>query len=525
VSGALTLSNATHLDEFLLAFAEERADRPAVVELDEAGEVAVLSYRQLVERVQRYTATLRLLGLDIGERVVLESDTCASALAMLLACSRLGLTFIPVCPEMPDARLHAIIASTDAVLHLQVGDGLRTGLPAHVGTGRFGPTGVVLERTPPVKPLHRSQRAASDPAYIVFTSGSTGVPKGVVMSHRGILAFYRSLLGRQFVGAEDRVATTSPFQFDFTLLDIGLALGSGAAVVPVPRGHLRWPRRFVGFLAAAGVTHVNGVPSIWRTVLRYEPEQLAALTKVRGMLYSGERFPPPELRQLQDALPQARIVNCFGSTESVACTFTEVPRDLRPDDERLSIGSPEPGSEILLMDEAGRPVSHPGVVGEMHLRSPALFTGYWNDPVATRAALVPDPLNPRSGQLVYRSGDYAYRGRDGELYFVGRVDSLVKIRGNRVELGEVERKLLEFPGLAAAAAVVVPRPDDDPTLRAFVVPEDPVGVFDEMALTAFCIRELPDYMVPQELRVLAELPVNENGKVDRLALVDAGSGG
>jgi acyl-coenzyme A synthetase/AMP-(fatty) acid ligase len=310
------------------------------------------------------------------------------------------------------------------------------------------------------------------------------------------------------------------------LLDLGLALGSGAAVVPVPREHLRWPRRFVRFLADAQVSQVNGVPSIWRSVLRHEPQLLAELSRVRGVLYSGERFPLPELAQLREALPQARVVNCFGSTESVACTFTEVPRCQLTSDEQLSIGTAEPGSEIQLVDEGGRPMIRPGVIGEIYLRSPALFTGYWNDAAATAEVLVPDPVDARSGQQVYRSGDLAYWDGTGGLCFVGRADSLVKVRGNRVELGELERTLLRFTGVAAAAAVLVQRPADDPLLAAFVVPVDPATGIDELAANDFCARVLPEYMVPQKVLVLPELPINGNGKVDRLtlaALVNAGS--
>ena len=172
---------------------------------------------------------------------------------------------------------------------------------------------------------------------------------------------------------------------------------------------------------------------------------------------------------------------------------------------------------MTLIDGLGRPVVETDAVGEIHLRSPALFTAYWDDPEATRAALVPDPLNHRSGQNVFRTGDLAYRGADGELYFSGRADSQVQIRGNRVELGEVERRLLEFPGITAAAALLR-QEGADQTLNACVVLGPAVQALNKMELRAFCMKALPIYMIPRDVHIVAELPVTANGKIDRPAL-------
>lgn len=518
---ARTHASSETLHDFLLAGARLTPDRPAVIRTVD-GESGSISYRQLAQRVDGYATALEELHLDIGARVILEADTSTDTIVAFLACSTLGLIFVPVSPETPAQRLALIAESTGAVLHLQAEDGRREGLPEQLGAARFGPDGIRVEKAPAPQVRRRRELTPADPAYMIFTSGTTGRPKGVVMSHRGVLAFYRGMLRHGIVSAEDRVATTSPFQFDFSLLDIGLALGSGAAVVPVPRSLLRWPRRFVQFLADSGATQVNGVPSIWRGVLRHEFPGLAELgEQIHGVLYSGESFPLPEMRELQRALPHARVVNCFGSSESIAASFTDVPNPLPDDLDRISIGHAHPGAEMLLFDEDGRCVDEPGVIGHLHLRSAALFNGYWNDPEATAAALVPDPLLPASGQLVFRTGDLAYRGETGELYFTGRADSLVKVRGNRVELGEVERRVREYPGVSGAAAILLPQEGKDPVLAVFVTLDDGADTLEDVELGAFCLETLPDYMVPQHVRVIAELPVNTNGKVDRKALAAA----
>ncbi|MEV7541041.1 AMP-binding protein [Streptomyces sp. NPDC089915] len=514
------------IHEFMLAAARTAPDSPAVWEAAGDGTSRVLTYRALERRAHDYAVTLDSLGLDIGERVILESDNSASAVAMLLACSMLGLTFIPVSPEVPTPRLLAIAATAEPALHLQATAGGREGVPESIGTARFGPEGVSIERAPAPQVRHRREPVTTDAAYMIFTSGTTGRPKGVVMSHRGVLSFYRGMLRHGIVTAEDRLATTSPLQFDFALLDIGLALGSGAQLIPVPRELMHWPRRLLRFLTDTGATQVDGVPSIWRPVLRHEAKGLAALAgRLRGVLFSGEAFPLPELRQLQALLPHTRVVNCFGPTEAMAFSLTDVPNPLPEGIDKLSIGFAYPGAEMLLIDENGKPVEEPGAVGEIHLRGPSLFTGYWDDPEATRAVLVPDPLNPRSGQVVYKSNDLAYRGDGGELYFIGRSDLQVKIRGNRVELGEIERRLLEFPGVEAAAAVVRPREGTDPELYAYVVPARGFAA-DPVVLSAFCKETLPEYMVPRKVALLPGLPLTPNGKTDRraLAALVAGNG-
>ncbi|WP_326825033.1 AMP-binding protein [Streptosporangium sp. NBC_01756] len=507
-----------HFDKmhtFLLSAAGSTPDKPAVIEQGENDGLRVVTYRQLENQVDDYRAALAELGLNAGDRVVIESDNSGSAIAMLAACSALGLPFIPVSPETPSGRLQWILSSAEPALHVQTPAGRREGIPGHIGTGRFGPAGLDVERRPAARPRLSREAITTDPAYIIFTSGTTGRPKGVVMSHRGVLSFYRGMLRRGIVTPDDRVATTSPLQFDFSLLDIGLALGSGATIMPVPRASLRWPRKFLRFLRDTRATQVDGVPSIWRPVLRHEPEELAGLDQLRGILFSGEEFPLAELRRLRSLLPELRVVNCYGPTEVMAASLTYVPDPIPDDMERLSIGSGYPGSEMVLIDEAGASVEEPGAVGVIHLRTPSLFNGYWGDPELTRAALVPDPHDPRSGQVVFRTGDLAYRGPEGELYYCGRVDSQVQIRGNRVELGEVEHRMREFPGVAAAAALVVPRQGGDPVLNAFVVS---AGALDKMKLRDFCSQTLPEYMVPQQLHVLDELPVTDNGKLDRVAL-------
>ncbi|MFG3350139.1 AMP-binding protein [Streptomyces sp. NPDC048018] len=510
-----------NLRGYLLAAAATTPDAPALVERAPGGGLRTFTYAQLEGLVDDYVAALDRLGLDVGERVVVQSHHCSSAVAVLLACATLGLPFIPVAPDMPDERLALIVDSAGPALFLQHGGGTRDALPDTVGTGRFGDEGLSIERAPRTGPRIRGGVTPTDPVYIIFTSGTTGRPKGVVMTHRGVLAFLRGVRRLGFVAPGDRVATTSPLQFDFSLVDTGMALGCGATIVPVPREELGWPRRFLDFLTEAGVGQVHGVPSIWRPVLRTAPAELAAMSSLRRIVYSGEEFPLPEMRRLSELLPQAQIVNGYGATESMAASLTAVPTPLPDTLERPSIGWAHPGAEMALVGPDGRAVTEPGRTGEIYLRSPALFSGYWNDPEATAAALVPDPFDPASGQIVFRTGDLAYRGPEGELYFCGRVDSQVQVRGNRVELGEIERRLQQHEGVASAVVVLDERGGAEPVLSAFLVREDGAAGRGATAATvrAFCAAALPSYMLPQSVHFVGDIPLTSNGKADRRALL------
>jgi amino acid adenylation domain-containing protein len=504
-----------NLGTFLLRHAVLTPDAPAVVEAGADGTLLEVSYAELAARVERYVDELATLGLEVGDRVLVQSDTSSWAVAMLLACTQLGLPFIPMSEETPDQRLRAIVEIAKPALLLQAAHGKSRELPDSVGISWFGPDGLDQVRSAPARPRHRRDISDTDIAYVVFTSGTTGQPKGVVMSHRAVVSVLRSMLHYLNADSHARVATTASLQFDFSLFDIGLTLGAGAALVVVDRERLHWPRRFLSFLNQARVSNVHGVPSIWRPVLQNEPELLRELTSVRTVLFTGESFPLAELRALQKLLPEVEFWNGYGATESMACSRSVLPNPLTEDLQDLPIGTGHPGAELLLFGEDGRPIEDTGIVGEIYLRSPALFSGYWNEPEATSRVLIPDPLNPSSGQSVFRTGDYAYRGSDGDLYFCGRADSQVQLRGHRVELGEVERRLLDHPAVRTAVALLVPRTGFDPVLHAFVVADDVART----ELRAFCLQALPQYMAPQQIHRLAAIPVTVNGKTDRNALL------
>ena len=338
-----------------------------------------------------------------------------------------------------------------------------------------------------------------------------------MMSHRAVLAFFRGLVDHCGLGPSARVGTFAPLQFDFSLLDMGLAFGSGATLVQVPRILFHNPKQLLGYLNETRVTQMNSVPALWRAILRHAGENLTQLRHLEAILFAGEPFPIADLIRLRASLPSLRVINCFGQSESIACSFTDVPIPLPPETENLSIGFAHPGAEMLLIDPQGQEIRDPGIVGEIYLRGATLFLGYWRDPNATAEALVLNPLRPLSGERVFRTGDMAYKGPIGDLYFCGRRDQQVKILGNRVELAEVESRLCAHSGVDQAVAVAT-RYQDDTKLIAYVVrkKDGPAVTRDELHL--FCKSNLNSYMIPTLIKFVDTLPINSNGKLDRASL-------
>ncbi|MER6203332.1 AMP-binding protein [Streptomyces sp. NPDC001586] len=534
--------HATLLHHFLLRHAERLGDRPAVI-----GRESTLTYAELASRAAGLAGQLAAWGVEPGDRIVLGLDPSPDALALLCACSMTGAVFVPVAPETPEARFRSLADRTEAVL-LIAEDG--TG-PQSPGEGSAAPWsrarlhGGALEfsgpREAPPGPV-RMETTGRDLAYLIFTSGTTGEPKGIMMSHSAVLAFWRALAEHCALDGDARVGSFSPLQFDFSLLDYGLALGSGATLVLVDRALFHQPRRMLDFLGATGVTQMNGVPSLWSSILRYVPGELHRAASLRTVFFAGEGFPASGLRTLRGAFPELRIINCFGHSESVACSFLDLPNPLPEESDSLPMGWGHQGAQLLLLDKDGDPVTEPGVTGELYLRADNLFSGYWRDPAATGRALVANPLRPHDRELVFRSGDRAELGADGHLYFKGRDDLQVKVRGNRIELEEVERVLRSHPRVAQAAvtaaadgllAVIArrPAPAGSHTSHASHASHDtddshdapgartPAGPLDTAELRRWCADLLPPYMVPGSLHFTdSPLPTTPNGKIDRARL-------
>ncbi|WP_019503644.1 AMP-binding protein [Pleurocapsa sp. PCC 7319] len=502
------------LHQYLLQYAQNSPNAIAIISAN-----CQWSYQDLFNYSHTYADILDDRGLAAGDRIILELESCPQAIALIIACSLLGLVFVPVSPETPPGRLAEIVVTTEAKLHIQESSNEQNiSNSDQILLGFLDGNSLHIPDTLPTE--FRSRRRPvleSDLAYIIFTSGTTGNPKGIMMTHRAVIAFFRALVNYCQLSSPARIGTIAPLQFDFSLLDMGLALGSGATLVQIPRKLTLIPPKLLRYINRHQITQLNCVPSIWKLLLHYAAQDIAKLQHLKTTLFAGESFAIADIIQLRSLLPQVRIINCFGQSESIACSFTEVPNPLFPDTKNLSIGFAHPGAEMLLLDEEQNEINQPDQIGEIYLRGANLFSGYWRNPEITNKALIPNPLNPLSEEKVFRTGDLAYKGSKGELYLAGRRDLQVKIMGNRVELEEIERRLREHPRIAQVAAIAQNN-QENTTLAAFLVVEENKSVPTAQEIRLFCGETMPNYMIPPEIHFLDNLPLTINSKIDRKAL-------
>lgn len=504
------------LHEFFLFYADEAAEQKAIIFNDEEW-----TYRDLAAFSHQYAEELRRLRLRVGSRIILEMDPCPQAVALIIACSMLGLVFIPISPDTPTERIRQIIKLTQASVHIRNQSNTRQ-VSSHLVNG-------YLERNQlsiPSGDISQKERdrtrviLETDLAYIIFTSGTTGVPKGIMMSHKAVLSCFEGLVEACNIPDGFRIGSISPLQFDFSLIDIGLALGSKATLVQVPRILFHHPTRFVKYLIHHNIDQMDGVPAIFQSLCDLAPQELNKLTNLTTIMYGGESMPVRNLRYLSDHLPNLqRIVNAYGQSEYIGCSFTDVAMPLNESVQAIPIGWAHPGAELFLLDEENRLVTEPSVVGELYMRGSSLFSGYYQDQERTDQVLIPHPLRADLGEKVFKTGDLGYIGMDGQLYYHGRKDSQIKLRGNRIELEEIERVLMSHPNIVQAV-VLLQTDAMNPFLYAIVVPQSKQS-FVEAELRSFCLQKLPNYSVPTQFIAFDSIPYTINGKVDKKKLREA----
>jgi amino acid adenylation domain-containing protein len=343
-------------------------------------------------------------------------------------------------------------------------------------------------------------------AYLIYTSGSTGKPKGVLVEHHGFTQMIRDQIERFGVRADDRGLQFSNISFDASIGELFLALLVGACVVPVPREVAADAEAFLRFLERHRITMATLLPSFLRSV-GYQ-----AVAPLRLLITAGEAA-APEI--CLEAARTGRCVNAYGPTEASVCAayhWVKVDSDYRFG---VPLGQPVGASQLYVLDASLNPMPI-GVPGELCIGGTGVARGYLNRPDLTGAAFVPDPFGRNPGSRLYRTGDLARWRPDGEIEFLGRKDSQVKVRGHRIELGEVEAALNRLSGVRESVAMVRPGPDGSQRLMAYVIATN--GPIAESALRAQLRGKLPDSLIPDLIVELATFPLTAAGKIDRKAL-------
>ncbi len=476
-----------------------------------------LTYAALADEIAVWTARLAAAGVGPGERVVVWLDKRVETVAALFAAPALGAIAVPANPVLKAPQLGHILA--DCAPRALVTAAPRLAALAAEGWAAPAELAVVLvDEAPgsPAEPPAPRPGVETAPAMIFYTSGSTGRAKGVVVSHRNLLAGAESVVAYLENRSDDRLLGVLPLSFDYGFSQLTTAFLVGAAVVLMD---FLLPRDVLRILAAERITGLAGVPTLWAQLVRLDWPQDAR--RLRYITNSGGRMPRAVLERLRALLPETRIHLMYGLTEAFrSTTLPPEEVDRRPD----SIGRAIPNAEIAVVDEAGRPVP-PGTPGELVHRGPMVALGYWNDPVRTAERFRPWPLagpHPLDGERAVFSGDLVVADADGFLTFLGRRDAMIKSGGYRISPEEVEEAAYGVPGVAAAAAIGVPDELMGEAIVVLVEAEDGTPAADADALVE-AVRQaahhhLPAWMQPR-LVALAPfaLPRSPNGKLDRIA--------
>jgi amino acid adenylation domain-containing protein len=472
----------------------------------EAGHI--LTFRQLQERSSSLAAAFRRRGLNPGDRVALLMEKSADAVVAVYGTLMAGGAFVPIPPDWPRRRIEAVLEDCDARLIVAGPDG-ETGDAPSVLDRRSGATlswreAVAMES--PGCPDH--DRTPDDAAVILFTSGSTGSPKGVTISHRAVGAFVDWSADQFGLSANDRIMCPSSLSFDLSTFDVFNIARSRSTCVIAPRASA-WVPRFVLQLAREHeVTVWYSVPSLLVNMMDRAGLERDPLSRLRVMLFAGEVMPPREAARLRAAHPQAELYNLYGPTETNVVTWYRLGADVDPR-RPVPIGQPCPYARVRLEAAADDPGGGPEA-GLLLVAGESLMSGYWNRPEETARAFAEVDEGEGSSRY-YRTGDRVVREAGGELLFMGRADRQVKRRGYRIELGEIEAALGSHPDLAEVA--VIAAGDGSARVSAFVCPRsrDAPG---ELDLRAHCALLLPPYMIPDRFLVLREMPRGDRGKID-----------
>ena len=467
-----------------------------------------LTYGELDSLANRIARGLEACGVGKGQRVAIWLDKSTVAVASMQAVMRLGAAYVPIDPFSPPARTRHLLSdcavtaliSTRERAAVVLEGALQSLSCLCVDGGWNGPDWQKVlgaSNHPLPDPLTRED----DLAYILYTSGSTGCPKGVCISHRNALAFVRWAAAELEISPKDRLANHAPFHFDLSVFDLYAAFLTGAAVFLVPDGMSFAAGKLVEFLVREQLAIWYSVPSVLVLMMEHGGLLETPLLPLRAVLFAGEVFPVKHLRRLCERWPEVRYLNLYGPTETNVCTFYEVA-ELEADRALpVPIGRACSGDRAWACKKDGR-AARPGEEGELMVSGPTVMLGYWGR----------EPQGDRS----YATGDLVHVLENGDFQFLGRRDHMVKVRGHRVELGEIEAVLQEHPAIREAA-VVTSGTGLDVRLVAFAVTAGAARP-SLLALKEHCATRLARYMIVDRVRYLDQLPRTRTGKVDTLAL-------
>lgn len=486
-----------------------------------------ISYAELDLRSAEIAAVLRSVGITPGARIGIFRSKNIDTIAAIYGVLKAGCAYVPIDPKTGPERLITILRDamvplvfTEPSIAMQLEPAIKANLIQWVaGTGSKGDC-LQLRDCAALARLPRPAAATgidATGAYVLYTSGSTGVPKGVEHTHSSAVAFAAWAADYFELSNNDRVSCHAPLHFDLTTFDLFASAIKGACVVIIPDDVVHFPQRVSALIEKEQISVWYSVPFALMQLVERGGLANRNLSSLRQIIFAGERYPPAALRQLAATVPHARLTNLFGPTETNVCTYHDVTVDDLASDKFCPIGKPCPFAFSMIVDPAGQPVLS-GEPGELLVSGLSVMRGYLNLPDLNAKVFV----QSTDGARFFKTGDVVAAGKDGLLEFHGRFDRQVKVRGFRIELGEIETALLGCEDVTAAVAWVAKDQNGlDAILAAVESCLDAQQAED--IISRRLARSLSRVALPHRILVLNRLPRTTNGKIDFGALTTASS--
>ncbi|WP_026664633.1 amino acid adenylation domain-containing protein [Butyrivibrio sp. FC2001] len=496
------------ITEWLDTSAEEYSEKNAIV--DSHGMVTFTEYRTKSLAIAR-----EIIDSGIGHQqpVVVFMGKSAKVLVAFLGVAYSRCFYSPIDVDMPESRVNKILEILAPKLVITTRE-LKEKFKQYSFEGEY----LIYEDILPSKndndivtPVSRSI-LDTDLLYVLFTSGSTGVPKGVGIRHRSVIDYIDWVTSEFGICEEDAFGSQAPFYFDNSILDIYSTLKTGATLYIIPKELFSKPFELLEYLKTNKVNTIFWVPTELIMVAKLKALKKVDMTNViKRVLFCGEVMPNKELNFWREYLPNAVYSNLYGPTEITdACTFYTIDREFS-NDESLPIGKPMPNTEILLLDEENHLITtnQQGKIGELCVKGTCLAVGYYKNPEKTNTAFVQNPLNDRYEEKIYRTGDLASYNEYGELIYNGRKDFQIKHLGHRIELGEIETAASSFETIIRNCCLY------DTKHSRIVMFVTSTCEVDREELRNKLAKLVPSYMLPEKIIKLDSMPLNDNGKIDR----------
>lgn len=489
--------------EYLENSAEKYPHKTAV-----ADEKNAMTYAELKDSAMRIGSFLAKHTRPQSPVAVL-SNKSVSTLCVFLGCAYAGCFYVPLNVQHPKERRDRILNTLENPLLLVDDNELRLVPENYAGKViAFSDLSGDFEEAALSK--IRAQHIDIDPLYILFTSGSTGEPKGIAVSHRSVIDFIEEFTSLFGIGENDVIGNQAPFDFDVSVKDIYSSLKCGATLQIIPKQKFSFPTYLIDYLCERKITTLIWAVSALCILSGYHAFTYKVPDTLQKILFSGEVMPISHLNEWKSYYPGAMFVNLYGPTEITCnCTYYILDKG-RYEREVLPIGVPFPNERVFLLNEKNEKVSKAGEQGEICVSGTALSLGYYKNEAETQKAFVRNPLNNAYTEMIYRTGDLGYYDESGLICFTGRKDFQIKHMGHRIELSEIEKAIQDIEDVSRALCIFDQESDK---IWAFYC-----GKEENPKIASVLRKKLPAYMVPHKCVYLKDFPLTENGKIDRKKL-------